>query len=135
MSFQIAHNGVSTGRAYEYGGIFPLFGLLAGAAKAFLPTIAATVIPSLGQAIAGRVTAAIAGPAAAAELSTERFEDEEFEFMDRDTDELDAILAELEELEMGPAPAPARFTTVLSKLQPVSALEVSPSARLAGWRF
>ncbi len=133
MSFQVAHNGVSTGRAYEYGGIFPLFGLLAGAAKAFLPTIAATVIPSLGAAIAGRVTAAIAGPAA--QLSTDRFEDEEFEFMDTDADELDAILAELDELEMGPAPAPARFTTALSKLQPAGALELSPSARLAGWRF
>lgn len=133
MSFQIAHNGVSTGRAYEYGGIFPLFGLLAGAVKAFLPTIAATVIPSLGQAIAGRVTAAIAGPAPAAQLSTDRFEEEEFEFMDADTDEFDAILAELDELEMGAAaPAAARFTTVLSKWQP--ALEVSPSARLAGWR-
>jgi len=133
MSFQVAHNGVSTGRAYEYGGIFPLFGLLAGAAKAFLPTIAATVIPSLGAAIAGRVTAAIAGPAA--QLSTDRFEDEEFEFMDTDPDELDAILAELDELEMGPAPASARFTTALSKLQPAGALELSPSARLAGWRF
>lgn len=133
MSFQIAHNGVSTGRAYEYGGIFPLFGLLAGAAKAFLPTIAATVIPSLGAAIAGRVTAAIAGPAPAAQLSTDRFEDEEFEFMDADTDELDAILAELDALEIGPAPA--RFTTAISKLQPAGALELSPSARLAGWRF
>ena len=111
MSFQIAHNGVSTGRAYEYGGIFPLFGLLAGAAKAFLPTIAATVIPSLGQAIAGRVTAALAPQPAAARLTTDELE--EYDELGEE-DEFDALLAELEELEMGPASftkleAPARM--------------------------
>jgi len=127
MSFQIAHNGVSTGRAYEYGGIFPLFGLLAGAAKLFLPTIAATVVPAIGQAITGRVMAAIAPQPAAERLTTDELDEFEFE----DEDEFDALLAELEELEMGPASfgkieAPARsmmfapaskFTTAITSLR------------------
>lgn len=95
MSLQVTHNGISTGRAYEYGGIFPLFAILGAAAKAFLPTIAATVIPSIGQAVAARVTQAIA-PAAPAPSFGE-FEEEE-EFFD---DDIDALLGELEELEMG----------------------------------
>ena len=130
MSFQIAHNGVSTGRAYEYGGIFPLFGLLAGAAKLFLPTIAATVVPAIGQAITGRVMAAIAPQPAAERLTTDELDGfDEFEF--EDEDEFDALLAELEELEMGPASfakleAPARsmmfapaskFTTAITSLR------------------